>query len=424
LSAYEENLARKYQLAAAGCVLLILLGCVVGILVPAGLGWDFANFYDTGRRVAAGQIGDIYNSSSLIRGEPPQGEMGFWGTPVSAFLYVPLSWLAPSPALILFKIENSLACFAALSLLFVHGLKFVEATPTARWRFAALFAFLALIYQPFWTVFRVGGQTTPTVLLLLTLGLLAHEKQRFVWSALLFVIVILMKPAFATGLLFLVLVSNMRFAAFTGAYLASIGAVSVATMGWTLHAQFLGKMLGGLGLAKPWLFNSSLYILVSHFRELAGSSVPAVVFTAASLAIRAGVIGTFVWILLKSRSRSLSTEGTCHFAFLMAVSFFLLISQTLWEHYLAVMFLPLSYIIAARSTFGREAIAIVTAIFVFSLGQNLIFTEFLHDRFTFASLPAVFFVALLKSAPLWLMWAFLWRHHDELLDSYDGRGWT
>ena len=46
----ERQISRNRRLTAAA-VLLIAIGNVVGIVVPAGVGWDFANFYDTGRRV-------------------------------------------------------------------------------------------------------------------------------------------------------------------------------------------------------------------------------------------------------------------------------------------------------------------------------------------------------------------------------------
>ncbi|MGH9854754.1 MAG: hypothetical protein ACREBD_33400, partial [Blastocatellia bacterium] len=88
---YVTDPLRKYQRLTFVCLLLLLVGTVVGIMVPAGPGWDFANFYDTGRRVAAGQIGDLYNPDSLINGEKPQGGLGFYGAPISALLYAPLS---------------------------------------------------------------------------------------------------------------------------------------------------------------------------------------------------------------------------------------------------------------------------------------------------------------------------------------------
>src|SRR2546425_142205 len=85
-----DDSARIYRTLTAIVLAMLAIGCLVGILVPAGPGWDFANFYDTGARVAAGQIGDLYDPFTEIAGKPPQGTMGFWGTPISAWLYWPL----------------------------------------------------------------------------------------------------------------------------------------------------------------------------------------------------------------------------------------------------------------------------------------------------------------------------------------------
>ena len=56
----------------------IAIGVAVGIIIPAGLGWDFAVFYDAGRRALHGQFRDLYDPFSAIAGKRPQGEMRFW----------------------------------------------------------------------------------------------------------------------------------------------------------------------------------------------------------------------------------------------------------------------------------------------------------------------------------------------------------
>jgi hypothetical protein len=217
-------------------ILLILIGSIIGILVPAGLGWDFANFYDAGRRTAAGQINDLYEPQSLIRGEQPQGHMAFWGAPLSSFMYVPLSWFSPESALTIFKIQNTIVYFTTFLVLFIFNRKFVVGNSYIKqWRFTAVFVFLCLIYQPFWTVYRVGGQTTPTVLLLFSLALVAHTKARFILSSLLLVIAVMIKPAFITALVFLICVSGLRFFASTVAFLLLTGLTSIVVMGWSIN---------------------------------------------------------------------------------------------------------------------------------------------------------------------------------------------
>jgi hypothetical protein len=345
---------------------LLLTGVLVGIVVPAGPGWDFANFYDTGRRVAAGQIADLYNPGSLIAGERPQGALRFWGTPISALLYVPLAHFPPRTALVLFKVQSTVAYFAALLLLFLHTRGFDEQTPVAQWKYTALFTWLALIYQPLWTIYRVGGQTTPTVLLLFIVALLCHTRGRFACSAACLTLAVLIKPAFAPALALLTLVSGWSFfAAATGAVVIA-ATLSLAVMGWAPHAEFVRLVMAEHSLPRDWVTNSSLFVTLDNLRNYARTGgglqwipgVARVVIPAVKLIVLAAA-----GVLLAS-SRQWVAPARRHFAFLVALAFALLTSDTVWEHYLAFLFPLLCYIVASRRQFGREALALVAAIFV------------------------------------------------------------
>ncbi len=158
----ERDPERRLRFIVATCLLLLVAQAAIGVAVPAGLGWDFANFYDAGHRVAAGQVADLFDPESPIAGGAPQGSLAFWSTPISAAFYAPLSALSPEVALVVFKLQNSAALFAVLALLFALYRRLAGDSRLASLRFAALFAFVSLIYQPLWTIYRVGGQTTPT----------------------------------------------------------------------------------------------------------------------------------------------------------------------------------------------------------------------------------------------------------------------
>lgn len=343
---------RKYELFVSFSVLLIILGCTIGVVVPAGLGWDFANFYDAGRVIAAGELDLLFKTNKgLIAGAPPQGGLDFWGTPLSAYLYVPLTWFPPETALIIFKIENVLAYIAALVILYLHLLRFAGQDGVVQWQFAAMYAGLALLYQPFWTVFRVGGQTTATVLLLLCLALVSHSKLRFGWSSLLFVAVVVIKPVLATALVFLMIVSAGRFARLTVVYIATFGLVSIAAMGWDIHMEFMSKMLGNAGFTARWYFNSSIYTFISELQNWTAQQQNEVYsqafFQIANLVMKISVIATFALIYVKTRNRLPTEETKAHFTFLLSVLFCLLISQTVWEHYLSFLFLPLAFLVVS-----------------------------------------------------------------------------
>lgn len=412
---------KSYRLVAIVCGALILTGCIVGVMVPAGLGWDFANFYDTGRRAAAGQFGDLYSPAAVIQGTLPQGSMEFWGTPISAILYLPLSWFQPKTALVLFKIGGVISCLVGLGLLYRHCRQSIDDAVGDHWAFTAAFTFLALTFQPFWTVFRVGGQTTPIIFLLLIIGLLCHTRDRLGYSALLYVLVVLMKPAFAPALLLLMLVSERHFAGWTILTLIAVGAISLGTMGWGIHEVFLRKLLGGMALTKSWLYSSSLFILIQAAREEGlARVVPGAVLALATLAIKLGVVATIATIFWRARSRPLTASARRHFGFVMSLAFFILISQTLWDHYLAVLFPVLISLVVFWPKLGAELRLLIVAIFVACLGQNQIAVDLLSSWFTFDSPLALTAVVLFKSAPVWLLWILLIRHWQAVANASVG----
>jgi len=406
-----------YQRWTRVFVVLIAAACVIGIVVPAGLGWDFANFYDAGRRVAAGQIADLYHPLSLINGQPPQGRTGFFGAPVSAIFYLPLVPFTPETALILFKIENVLASAATFGILLAFYTRFAPDDRVAQSRFAATFAFLFLIYQPFWTVFRVGGQTTATVLLLLVVGLVAHTKGRFWGSALCVVLAALIKPALAPAVLLLACVSGFAFFWRITALMGASGVLSILLLGWPVHASFLDLMNRSSGMTYAWHFNSSIYILIDSLRLHAGTEA------GLTYAAKATVVATILWLMWRNHREPRSVAARRHVDFLLAIVFFLLWSPTIWEHYLSLLFPLLIYIVAAKAHFRRSALAIVTLIFALSIGQNLIVINWLRYGFPFDTVPALVGITLFKSGPLLLTILLLWWHGGDLLRSHTAQAW-
>ncbi|MGH8064817.1 MAG: glycosyltransferase family 87 protein [Candidatus Entotheonellia bacterium] len=404
------------------------MGTVIGITVPAGLGWDFANFYDTGKRVAAGQVGDIYNPDSLIAGDSPQGKLSFWGAPVSALFYVPLSLFPPTSALILFKIQNTLAYFIALILLYMHNLQFSDDSSFETWQFAAMFAFLTLIYQPFWTIYRVGGQTTPTVFLLFVLALLSHTYGLFFFSSILLILASMIKPTFLLTILCLLFISKPPFIWKTIVVLISAILLSVIILGWNIHQQFLEVLLQGMKKPFPWFYNSSLYVIAENYKFLPHSKevseLSKSILTFLPLGIKIMVSVMFAYIIRISRGEKWSPRARNQFDFLIAVLFCLLISQTVWEHYLALLFPFLIYIAASQRHFSYGARALLVAIFIVSIGQNLIFVNFLRTHFTFDTTVELFAIGLFKSGPLLLTLILLWRYRRELFQSYRAHAWS
>jgi hypothetical protein len=410
--------ARKHRLIFRTALVIALLGAAVAVAVPAGLGWDFANFYDTGRRAAHGQLGNIYDPTASIGGEAPQGRMAFWGAPISAWFYAPLSLLPPIVALIVLKVIGTAAFAAGLILLYR------ELRPTAArnggngsWFLAAV-AVLVLLFQPFWTGYRVGGQTTPIVFLLLVLGLRAYLRDRMLSVAVCMLFVVLIKPAFIFVPGLLALFSGRRFFVTLVVVFAVTGLGSIALFGWPIHREFLEVMARGSGKPSPWPFNSSLYIIADAFRPVR-SSLPMLGaggwFPGALLiGIKVFVLATFVRLLIRSRREPWTPERRRLFVYLMAISFCLLISRVVWEHYLSILFIPLAFLLAGFPAMTRTARVHLGTIFALSLLQNLVLVHFFRTHVPLTSSAALLAVSLVKAGPLLLYLAFLWMHEAVL----------
>jgi hypothetical protein len=404
---------------------LLVLGCAVGIAVPAGLGWDFANFYDTGRRVAAGQLTDIYDPGTPIAGGPPSTALGFYGAPISAFLYAPLALLPPHAALVAFKLADTAALWAALWLLYRAGQGRIGADASARARFAARFALAALLFQPFWTIYRVGGQTTPFAFLLLTVGLLAHLRGRVVWASLCFGVAALIKPAFLLGYGFLGLLAGPRFIGASLLHGAWIGALSIALCGWPLHETFLAKMLANSGLIARWTYNSSLWILPNEIAWWrAGPGAEAIALPRSLVwPLQAAILAGFAALARWTQYASLSPPARIHHAWALALTFFLLFSATAWEHYLAVLFLPVCFWLVSWDDAPAAVRRIVTSLIVLSLAQNLVFTIVLARVLAGAGISLLLPALALKAAPLALMAWLLARHRAVWAATYQRTSW-
>ena len=238
----------------------------MGIIVPAGLGWDFANFYDAGRRILAGQVSDLYSPRTPIDGQSPLSIQGFWGAPLSAFLYVPFALVSPAVGLVLFKIQTAIFSLAALILLYRHCQQFTQETAANAGRYAAVFALMALAYQPLWTAFRTGGQTTPFVFFLLVLTLRALAVDRPRTATLCFAAAVMVKPVLISAVVFFVVAGGFRYVRDMTEVFVMAALVSIGTMGWEVHARFVELMLTGMGWSVGWFYNSGLDVVFENLR--------------------------------------------------------------------------------------------------------------------------------------------------------------
>ena len=406
------------------CVAVVI--ALAGIAVPAGTGWDFANFYDTGHRAAAGQINDIYDPSTPIDGVSPEGKMAFWSPPISAWFYAPLSLFPPGVALILFKLAATLALATGLVLLY-RELRSQNPDDTPA-EFAVGFMVLVLLFQPFWTIYRVGGQTTPFAFLLLVIGLHAYLRERVWLTALCLLLTILIKPAFLFIPAFLALVSGRRFLSPLVLVFLSAGLLSILLLGWPIHREFLDVVRRGSEKPSPWPFNSSLYILAEMFRPVANSiPIPgrgAAVAGILRLVVKFAVLLVFAGLMLKNRRLSWPAQRRRLFDYLMAISFCLLISQVVWEHYLALLFIPLTFLLTGMGRLTRPARIHLAVVVGLCALQNLVFVQFFRERVPITSAAGLILVSLVKAGPLLAYLCFLWIRQKEVFQVLNPGGLT
>lgn len=407
--------------AAIALSMAIVIAAIAGIAVPAGLGWDFANFYDTGRRVLAGQLVDIYDPTTLIGGGATQADMAFWGTPLSAFLYVPLAWLGPKAALVAFKLAGTLAFLATLVILFREYRVFEDAD--RQWRYAARLALIVLLFQPFWSVYRVGGQTTAFVLLLVTIAMIGHLRGGTWLTAGCLVAAVAIKPAFAFLPASLGILAGwplLRALAVCG---TAAAAASVAVAGWPLHTVFLTVMREGLQASYSWEYNSALYVAADALTSNTPQAVDQSLLNQLVTGSRLLVLGLFAWLAWRLRSAELASRARRHLEFLLATALCLAISRTVWEHYLALLFPLIAYVTASARHLSRGAITLAAGIVVLAVFQNVTFTVFLRSLLGEIPPAGLVLLSLVKSAPLALSVLFLWRYQRELVESHRAPAW-
>lgn len=369
----EGGVAWLYGLGWA-CLAAVVLIVLEGIAVPRGLLLDFANFYDAGTKALTGETAALYDPNALIAGAEPFGHMRFFGTPISSYLYAPLAFLEPRPAAILFKVLAAACTLAAIGLVYLHYLPFVGADRRARAQYFALFALATMLFQPFWTVFQVGGQSTPLIFLVLVIAMIAYERGGYVAAALLMAAAVCVKPALAIGavVLFVFAPNRFRIAALCAGAVA--GLASVGLLGWPLHQEFL-HLLAREGGASPEIGNSHMFawlewLLLGPDYYAAGNLTPAWV-SGLALGLRLLVMAAlFLSAYRLGRARGFD-RGARNYIFISAVMIGLVYSPIVWDHYLAFLFVPLVHVIVFRRDFPRLALVMAGLSLVVAPLQNL-----------------------------------------------------
>jgi Glycosyltransferase family 87 len=406
---------------------LIVAGSLAGIVTPRGIGLDFANFYDAGHKALSGQFDALYDPFATIAGQPPLGNMTFFSLPITSYLFAPLARFEPQTALILFKVQSTAFLWAGLVALYFHLRRLAGDEAGQQARFFALFTGAALLFQPFWAVYRVGGQTTPLVFLLLVIGLISFSRARFWAAALCYVLVVLVKPVFAPGLILLFLYPAARFR--IASLVLSLGAAagSFVWLGWDVHIAFLEKLANqGSDFVSPY-YNSNMFTWVevlmqpgADFSQIA--TLPGGV-RAVALALRLLAIAGLLVMLVRLNRSDATRTAKLHFTFIIGMLLPMVFSPVVWGHYLAVFFVPLAYMLAMRRYFPTLAMVGLGVAVAFSFFQNLVVVVKIDRIFGLDTWPEVFWLTSAKSVTMLLVVGVMLIWSRQYLGTYRDDTW-
>lgn len=410
----------RWLIAILICLYLIVTA--ICIADGDGIRWDFANFYDTGRRMAAGQSRDIYRAHTEIAGQAPLAHpsMKFFSAPLSAYLYLPLGMLTPTSALALFKLQSAVFLLLALLLLYRRCLACLPQNSQLHLHFSIAFIVLACLYQPFWSIYVVGGQTTPLVFFLFTLALVQYTAGRLLFAAGLIVFALAIKPGFLLFAGLLSLMAGLRFIGFVAAWGAVAGMLSMLLLGWEVHLDFLRSMRSGAGGTQIWLWNSSLTVLIDNLSDwyTVNSATPPSLLRLAGTLVRLSVLAGAAMLYRAAASHTWPAPQQRHFQFILALTTGLLVMPIVWEHYLALLFIPLGFLLANSYRLPRAAQWILAAVFVLCLGQSVRVTYWLADRIQFQAVLPLVVAAAFKSAPLLLTGLLMVKFRKQVFETY------
>ncbi len=417
--------ARTLNLLVFAELFMILAFAIVAIASGSGFHWDFANFYDAGSKALVGQYKDLYDPNTMIAGQDPQGGLTFVSPPISSFLYAPMALFDPYSAFVIFKLQSLIATFVALFLLYRSAIQLCNFDHLSKLRFTVLFLSVTIAFQPLWTIYIVGGQTTPVVFLLFVISLICQQRSKFILSSIALGLAIVIKPGFVFAAIALFLVSPKNFAFGLTSFGAIIGSISLLIFGWEVHTDFLTVILSEAKQWQPPQFNSGIYgwlhaISTPGSERLTDNGSPWAISTV-TLLIRLFIVALFINLFRRLRFEGSHTDQISVPNFLLAISFALLMMPVVWAHYLTLLLVPLTYLLALRDRLDREAIIVISLIILFSIGQNLIFVLMLEQWFGIDSTLERLVVSLVKTTPLLLTLHLLIRRSKLILNAYNSK---
>jgi hypothetical protein len=413
-------------------VLALLLALRAGCAIRSrdGIDWDFTNFHNTGARVFHGEWAALYQSGGTIAGRPALDagrNMVYTGFPITAFELAPIGAFEPRLGLAAFKLQCAVAYAAALWLLW----PWFRARWPRRWPAgAALPAWLliALLFEPFWITFTVGGQTTPLALLGVAVFLRAWRADRLWLAALGYGFAVLNKPFLGVGALVLVAAREWGLLARCAALGGASGLVSLACFGLERHLEWLRIVREESGRwAVPWSKNAAPLSLWNDFwlgahgwpRDLIPADRGMAIVHVAWKAVMA--IGAIAGARAVVHGDASPAEKRTRLA-LLALLLPLLFSTVVWPHYLALALPLLAAVLAAWPALSRGGRWLVAAAFLGLARACWPLVERLRECSSFERVAAIAAVALFSTLTLFALLLLFAREQRTLLSAREPEG--
>ncbi|MFN0115507.1 MAG: glycosyltransferase family 87 protein [Paracoccaceae bacterium] len=411
-------IARLFARSGWIALALLVLVTAMGVANHRGIKLDFANYYDVGQKAAAGEFDRLFDPFAPIAGKPPFGNMSFLGPPLTAYLYIPLTWMDPRDGINAFKFAGALAQFAALFLIWRECRPLAGPTRERQALFFAAFAWAALVFQPLQAIFVVGGQTTPFAFLLATLGWLAFRRDRMVWAALAISGAVVLKPGFAIAAIILFFWSSNRFR--NAAMLAGLTFVAASglVLGPDINLAFFTQTASEAGFVQaPWMNSNpfgwveALFVPPEDFRV--DTPRPGWLDTQL-LSLRLVGVALLIGFAFRIWRSGIEAAEKRSAVFLTALAAALVFSPTVWSHYLMLALPMIAVLIAIADRLPFAARVTLAVILASSVFQNFLIVSKLHDWSGFDSRWEILAIGLAKSAPLLLLAGLLLFARDAI----------
>jgi hypothetical protein len=222
----------------------------------------------------------------------------------------------------------------------------------------------------------------------------------------------LIKPGFAIICFFAAILLGPRVILRCAALGTLVLLASLLLFGVDLHMKFADSIRAATVRSQPWLFNSGLLVIFENLKPIVGDSAERV-FTIVGTVVRLGLVLMVGRLLFMKRDTS--SRGVRFADYSTAIVVGLAVPQTIWEHYLVLLLIPLIPLLAVYPSLSRPTRQLVLVTLGAGLLQHPTVTEGLAALVPIETVVPLVIAGLLKAVPLATMLALVGFRRKELV---------